>query len=196
MMDGMSRLFGAAADLVFASEVRLAMAQLDAPSRFDGAILDVGLPDGSGLEVLAELRARGHDWPVLVLTDFFEKANAKTAQLHGAAFLPKPPEPAHLDAFLAKVEAYAEDVATREVAAVDRFAYANALTSRERQVLSLAMWNVPRAQVSSVLGVKRSTTKSHTRSLLEKAGADTLAEVVDRIRAELARDPRRGKPRG
>ena len=35
---------------------------------YDAAILDLGLPDGSGLRLLAEVRARGNQVPVLVLT--------------------------------------------------------------------------------------------------------------------------------
>jgi DNA-binding response OmpR family regulator len=35
---------------------------------YDAAILDLGLPDGDGLHLLAELRARGSAIPILVLT--------------------------------------------------------------------------------------------------------------------------------
>jgi DNA-binding response OmpR family regulator len=35
---------------------------------YDAAILDLGLPDGDGLDLLAELRARGDPIPILVLT--------------------------------------------------------------------------------------------------------------------------------
>lgn len=47
---------GRAADAVLASE------------RFDAVLLDLGLPQRSGLEVLAALRARGDSTPVLLLT--------------------------------------------------------------------------------------------------------------------------------
>jgi len=39
-----------------------------ARTRFDAAILDVMVPGGSGYDVLADLRARGDDVPVLILT--------------------------------------------------------------------------------------------------------------------------------
>jgi len=35
---------------------------------YDAAILDLGLPDGDGLDLLAELRSRGDGVPILVLT--------------------------------------------------------------------------------------------------------------------------------
>ncbi|RVU33900.1 response regulator transcription factor [Hwanghaeella grinnelliae] len=36
--------------------------------RYDAAILDLGLPDGDGLDVLREARNRGSDTPILILT--------------------------------------------------------------------------------------------------------------------------------
>lgn len=39
-----------------------------AHSRFDLVVLDLGLPDGNGLALLAELRERGDATPVLILT--------------------------------------------------------------------------------------------------------------------------------
>lgn len=39
-----------------------------AAASFDAAVLDLGLPDGDGLELLARWRARGQHMPVLVLT--------------------------------------------------------------------------------------------------------------------------------
>ena len=39
-----------------------------ATTHFDAAVVDVGLPDGSGLDWCRSARARGHDVPVLLLT--------------------------------------------------------------------------------------------------------------------------------
>ncbi len=36
--------------------------------RYDAAVLDLGLPDGDGLDVLREARNRGSDTPILILT--------------------------------------------------------------------------------------------------------------------------------
>lgn len=47
-----------------ASQARTALQN----GRFDLVLLDLGLPDGDGLELLAELRDRGDKTPVLILT--------------------------------------------------------------------------------------------------------------------------------
>jgi DNA-binding response OmpR family regulator len=56
---------GFAVDVVsFCADARAALAV----TSYDAAIIDLGLPDGDGLSLLGELRARGNQTPVLVLT--------------------------------------------------------------------------------------------------------------------------------
>jgi two-component system OmpR family response regulator/two-component system response regulator QseB len=59
------RLEGLAVDWVY--DAQAAAATL-ASERFDAVLLDVGLPKGSGLDVLRGLRARGDATPVIVIT--------------------------------------------------------------------------------------------------------------------------------
>lgn len=68
LLDGLIvglRLHGFTADAV--TTLADAEAAL-AATAFDAAVLDLMLPDGSGLDLLAALRARGNRLPVLVLT--------------------------------------------------------------------------------------------------------------------------------
>jgi len=53
-------------------------------ARFDGLVLDLNLPDGSGLDLLERLRAQGVQTPVLVLTGFGDTESALTAGRLGA----------------------------------------------------------------------------------------------------------------
>lgn len=66
--DSLIRCLGQSGNTVEAlaslSEARAALAH----SRFDLLLLDLGLPDGNGLTLLAELRKRGNSTPVLILT--------------------------------------------------------------------------------------------------------------------------------
>lgn len=60
-------------------------------------LLDLNLPDGSGIEVLRELRARGSDLPVILLTGYGDQAALEEARALGACqFLEKPQDPQHL----------------------------------------------------------------------------------------------------
>jgi DNA-binding response OmpR family regulator len=54
--------------VVVARSVREAQAAVAAAQKFDVAVVDIGLPDGSGLEWCRDFRAGGHETPVLLLT--------------------------------------------------------------------------------------------------------------------------------
>jgi len=77
------------------AEARAALADSPAP---DLILLDVGLPDGSGLAFLAELRARPATatLPVIVLTGAGENAVLNEASTLGARVVSKPFSPAKL----------------------------------------------------------------------------------------------------
>lgn len=95
-------LFGATLDIVAScAEGRTALAV----SEFDAVVLDIMLPDGSGLDLLSELRAGGNKTPVLVLTALDEAAD-RVKGLDGGAddYLGKPFD---LDELAARVRAIA-----------------------------------------------------------------------------------------
>jgi DNA-binding response OmpR family regulator len=96
---------GRAADVVLASE------------RFDAVLLDLGLPQRSGLEVLRTLRARGDATPVIVLTARDALAD-KVAGLDAGAddYLVKPFE---LDELLARLRALARRASGRSAPALE-----------------------------------------------------------------------------
>jgi DNA-binding response OmpR family regulator len=60
----------------------------------DAAILDVHLPDGSGLDVLERMRGEGATIPVVVITaDDSQPVRQRAERLGFAAFLTKPVQP-------------------------------------------------------------------------------------------------------
>ena len=72
--------------------------------RFDVVLLDVMLPDGDGIELLAERRAAGDDVPAVLLTAREEDELRERADRAGAtAYLPKPFAYADLLALIERV---------------------------------------------------------------------------------------------
>ncbi|GMV47422.1 MAG: Mycobacterial persistence regulator MrpA [Pseudomonadota bacterium] len=152
------RMQGMAADWV--RDGRAADAAL-ASERFDAVLLDLGLPQRSGLDVLAALRARGDATPVIVLTARDALPDKVGALDQGADdYLVKPFE---LDELLARLRAVVRrragraegtleagdlrlDPATREVSRGGRavllsareFALLQALMERPGAILSRA----------------------------------------------------------
>jgi DNA-binding response OmpR family regulator len=79
------------------AEARLALGA-DASPPADGLLLDLHLPDGSGLDLLRDLRAAGGTTrlPVLVLTAEGEDRVLRDARRLGAALVTKPFSPTKL----------------------------------------------------------------------------------------------------
>ena len=72
-----------------ASSVREALTGIEATTP-EAVTLDISLPDGSGVEVLRQIRRRGWDLCVVVLTgNPYEALRAKCQQLGAAAVLDK-----------------------------------------------------------------------------------------------------------
>lgn len=75
-------------DAVYDGETALAYAQLE---EYDGIILDIMMPDKSGLEVLKELRKLGYKTPIMLLTAKAEIKDQILGLDTGADdYLPKP----------------------------------------------------------------------------------------------------------
>ena len=71
--------------------------------RFDAVLLDLNLPDGSGLEWITEFRGNYPDIPIIVITGFGDVPIAVEAMRRGADnFLTKPVNMEDLDIFLRK----------------------------------------------------------------------------------------------
>lgn len=141
-------------------------------------MVDIGLPDGSGLEVLVVARQRWPLLPALVLTgnaipDLINRSFSLRAE-----FLCKP---GSRDAFLAFIQrAIAREAVPepRVAALIDELSVERKLTPREVQLLTLLMADVRRAAFPGELGITENTAKSQIRSLLKKCHANSLDELA------------------
>src|SRR5215471_17011788 len=106
-------LYGATLDVVSCCADGQAALAVDA---FDAVVLDVMLPDGSGLDLLASLRAKGDRIPVLLLTALDEVSDRIAGLDTGADdYLGKPFD---LDELAARVRAISRRQEGRAVSSV------------------------------------------------------------------------------
>lgn len=159
--------------------ISAARAALPTSEDWLGAIVDVGLPDGSGIELASELRATPPRMPVLVMTGREQRALANEAQIAGAEFAFKPVGLRELDAFLAR--AVGDRPAARLRAAFEAASTTAGWSARERQIVRLALDGLRTREIPQRLGVETSTCKSQIRGLLQKCADDDLDAVVRRI---------------
>src|SRR5262249_22604305 len=147
--------------------------------RPDLILLDYQMPDMNGIEVMKELKARGNDAPVIMLTAYGTIERAVLAMKEGAYdFIPKPFEPEHL--VLTVEKALEREKLKREVEILSE-----ELGERHRLVVG------PSAKMNrAVDAAKKAAASKSTILLLGESG--TGKEVV--ARAVHQWSERRDKP--
>jgi len=142
-------------------------------------VLDVELPGLSGLDLQGELAAHGIKLPIIFITGYGDIPMSVRAMKAGATeFLTKPfRDQDLLDAIQQALE---RDRAARqhskEIAELrQRF---DALTSREREVMSLVVAGWLNKQIGFELKISEITVKIHRGRVMAKMGAQSLAELV------------------
>ncbi len=181
---GLRRAFERAEDFSVVGEASsiaegLAVATQTQP---DVVIMDIRLPDGSGLEAVKKLRAGNDHLGIVVLTMYAGDEHLFGALEAGAsAFVPK--------------DAPAEDVvaaARHAAASPDAFSAADLASAmkrrltpsgpqvspREREVLGLLADGLAVAQIAKTLYISESTAKTHISKLYEKLGAGNRAQAI------------------
>jgi FixJ family two-component response regulator len=141
-------------------------------------ILDVGLPDITGLDLQAQIAGTNHP-PIIFITGHGDIPSSVRAMKLGAVdFLTKPfREEEMLDAI---ANAIARDSAARlKRSELDRLQQRYALlTPRERDVLPLVVGGMLNKQAGAELGISEITLQIHRSKVMQKMEADSLAELV------------------
>lgn len=153
----------------------------------DVLLLDIHLPDVSGLELLKDIRKRFPDLPVVMLTMSDDPEYVEEAIRAGAA------------GYLLKSVTREELIrAVRSAAAGDGYIQAEVtqpllarfaadvresdsgpkLSPREREVVSMLAEGLPNKRIAAKLGIAEPTAKGYLRSVYEKLGAADRAQAV------------------
>ena len=170
---------------VLAHSVKQALELIESGLDVAGAVVDIGLPDGTGFEVVAALRKRSEEMPVLILTGANDPATINRAHALRAEFVCKPFFAENLAQFVQRAlsgrDAATKDRLAATIAAITRDCH---LSARETQILSLAVEGIPRSHIAEALGVSENTIKTQIRSLLDKIGQDALSDAVWWVRSK------------
>ena len=154
-------------------------------TKWDAVILDVNLPDGSGLELVKEFRGRAPGTPVVVLSIHSETPFAVRARKAGAAaYLTKESAPEELVAAVRKARAGGRYVSP---ALAERLADSVAaggsepherLSDREFEILRLIASGKTVSEAAELLHISVKTVSTHRARILEKTGMKTNAELT------------------
>ena len=149
------------------------------PNQASCLVLDVRMPEMSGLEVQQQLNRNGAMLPVILITGHGDIPMAVQAMKDGAFdFLQKPfRDQDLLDRINAALK---QDAQNRE--SVDRLAdlrqRSASLTPREREVLEHVVDGKANKVIAIDLGLSERTVEIHRANVMEKMGARSVAHLV------------------
>lgn len=149
--------------------------------RPDLLVIDIELPEISGIEATKRVLARWPELKVLVFTAHEEDDLVRLAAREGAAgFLVKS---ANIDQIRDALEAVVSGEQwfpdlDEEKGNVDELQRLRSLSAREREILSLLGSGMRAQGVAKEIGIQPATVYTHVRNVVAKLGVDTRTQAV------------------
>ena len=145
-------------------------------------VLDVRMPEMSGLELHEKLEALGSQLPIIFVTGHGDVPMAVGALQRGACdFIEKP---FNNEDLLTRIRRALELDNQRSARQQRDSAISNRLeklTQREREVMQLVVTGKLNKQIADSLDISMKTVEAHRARVMEKMGVRTLAELVKAV---------------
>jgi FixJ family two-component response regulator len=143
-------------------------------------ILDVNLPDLSGLDIQQRIGDEKSSTPIIFITGYGDIPTSVRAMKAGAAeFLTKPLNDEILIAAIREAVHRKQLNLRREGAKHQLEERFGSLSKREREVMNLVVKGLMNKQVGYELGISEITVKAHRGRVMEKMCAATFVDLVN-----------------
>jgi len=157
----------------------------------DVVIMDIRLPDMSGIDCTTKLRAILPELPIIMLTGFPDSQAFFRSLMGGAkGFLVKPVLPQELltaiDDVLKGEFALGKQVVPfliQLVQQVGQVTQAERFSRREEQILACLFEGMQDKEIASALGIGTATVHTHMHRLFEKLGVHSRREIIAKFLA-------------
>ena len=155
----------------------------------DILLLDLQMPESTGMDVLRQLRAEGSKLPIVLLTAAIDDSSLmEVKELHVQGMVLKNSDPAYLLECLERVCAGGTWVdpelrsRSDELTAMFGAGGRPALAPRERQLVGFVRRGLRNKEIAEQLGVTEGTVKVYLHTIFEKLGVNSRTELA--IRAD------------
>jgi len=147
--------------------------------RPDVTLMDLRLPDLSGIEAIIAIRAEFPDARIIVLTMFEGDVEIQRALEAGArGYLLKSTPPAELVRVIRQVHAGKKRLPPEVAAQLSEYMGEDSLTPREIEVLQQVSGGNRNRDIGQYLGISEDTVKVHLRRIMDKLRARDRTQAV------------------
>lgn len=142
-------------------------------------VLDIRMPDMSGMELLDAISLRQIDLPVIMITGHGDVPTAVRAMKNGVwDFLQKPFKDEDLLRCIGQALAHDAEARRNRISGENVRMLIAALTPREREVMSLVAAGKPNKLVAHEIGISTRTVEVHRARIMQKLRVKNLADLV------------------
>jgi DNA-binding NarL/FixJ family response regulator len=147
--------------------------------RPDVTLMDVRLPDISGIEAMTAIRHEFPDARIVILTTFEGDAEIKGALAAGArGYVLKHIPPAELAGVIRGVHGGKKQIAADVAARLAEHVTDEPLSERELTVLERVAEGRRNREIGALLRISTETVKGHVKHIMEKLGAHDRTQAV------------------
>jgi DNA-binding NarL/FixJ family response regulator len=145
----------------------------------DVTLMDLRLPDMSGIDAIIAIRAVSREARVIMLTTFEADTEIQRALTAGArAYLLKSMPPKEMAETIRQVHAGKKRIPPEVAAHLAEHLSDEALTQREVEVLRLVMGGNRNRDIAKLLFISEETVKAHIKHTMQKLGASDRTQAI------------------
>ena len=153
--------------------------QLFASHKPDITLMDLRLPDMSGIDAMVAIRTQFPEARIIILTTFDGYSEIQRALAHGArSYVLKSMLPNEMAETIRQVHAGKKRIPAEVAAILGEHLSEDALSERELEVLRLAMGGNGNREIANCLFIAEETVKGHIKHAMRKLGAADRTQAV------------------
>jgi two-component system response regulator FixJ len=154
-------------------------------------VADVRMPGMSGLELQRELKYRNNGAPLILISGHADVSMAVAALKEGAFdFFEKPYDGERLANSVSDAVEKGRRQSTENSERIDIAERLKALSPRQREVLEFVAAGMSNKQIAAKLAISPRTVETYRAWVMERIGAQNVADLVRKVSAFLPADPK------